>query len=605
MLKNRKIRFGLAWQLVTILSLLVIVSGMLNSWLAYQNSKKQLQAALGNQLLSLVNSTATFINGDQHDNVVRVDAEFVDGWEDFEFIRAQLQQVKHANDLQISAHGSPIYTLRKSADFASSQMLEFVIMTDPDEQGNFFIGNQIPAEPHHLEALAGAAITTGLYQDDEGIWISAAAPVYNSSKQIVGLLQADRHVSFFYAEATALAKQLFFGSTIIILIAVSIGIAYARYLVSGINKIIAAAKRFGSGDYGKPIKIQRHDEIGFLASVFNKMSLRINKARVYELKQKLMLKKLSKALANANKGLEAKVEKRTAQLRDSHGKLEETLKSLQQSQASLVQSEKMASLGQLAAGVAHEINNPMAFVTSNMATLKEYTDNIMGVIDKVTPIVKAANQEDNPLLQQAVQDYMHAYSSADMEFLGEDIVTLLDESLEGANRVKDIVANLKNYSRVDAEEFSVANINDCLESTLKITHNETKYNCEVIKDYGELPDIECNPGKLNQVFTNLIVNAAQSMDEDGKLTITTTATQKDIVIKVADTGKGIPKENLDKIFDAFFTTKVVGEGTGLGLYISYGIIQEHDGDMDVTSEVGKGTVFTITLPIYKRSKHAA
>ena len=603
MLEDGKIKFGIALQLIVMLSMLAITSSMFSSWLAYENSKTQLEESLGKELLSLVNSVAPFISGNNHENIVRIDKDFIDGQENFDAIRRQLTTVKKTNDLQLSTHDSPLYTLRKSSGFKKNNMLEFVVMTDADKNGNFFIGNRIPSELHHLEALSGNPTTTGLYEDSEGIWISAAAPIYDSNNNIVGILQADRHVSFFYKKATELAKKLFLGSAIIIIIAIAIGTLYSRKLTRAIKSIVEAARLFGKGEYKQTIEISRKDEIGFLATVFNKMSLRIRQAQSNELKKKSALQKLSKELANANKNLEHKVAERTKQLTENHAKLAVTLKSLKKSQATLVQSEKMASLGQLAAGIAHEINNPMAFITSNMATLKDYTDSIIGILDKVTPIIEASKQEDKASLEQAVKNYTLSYQEADMEFLSEDIGTLLDDSLNGATRVKDIVANLKGYSQVDSEEFGNANINECLESTLEITQNEAKYNCEIIKDFSELPDIQCNARKLNQVFTNLIVNGAQAMKENGKLIISTQTTGAYVVIKVADIGKGIPKENLEKIFDAFFTTKPVGDGTGLGLYISYNIIQEHNGDMTVDSEIGKGTTFTIKLPINQGWEH--
>lgn len=264
---------------------------------------------------------------------------------------------------------------------------------------------------------------------------------------------------------------------------------------------------------------------------------------------------------------------------------------LEKARNQLVQSEKMASVGQLAAGVAHEINNPIGFVYSNLGSLKGQVDNLLRVLDAYQKAEHALSGHAE-LLAGIVQ----AKLIADLDFLQEDIANLIDESIDGVHRVKKIVENLKDFSRVDSAEWQFANLEQGLESTLNIAWNEIKYKAEVIKDYAGLPDIECIAGQLNQVFMNLIVNAAQAIEDRGIIYLRTGVEGENVWIEVEDTGKGIDPEHKDKIFEPFFTTKPIGKGTGLGLALAYGIVQRHQGQLDVRSELGKGTLFRVTLP---------
>jgi len=281
------------------------------------------------------------------------------------------------------------------------------------------------------------------------------------------------------------------------------------------------------------------------------------------------------------------------QLKKSHDELQAAYSKLQHAQSQLLQSEKLASIGQLAAGVAHEINNPIGYVYSNLGSLQKYLDELFKVVDayeKVEPLLTQHHAEMADL--RAVKD------KADLGFLKEDVTALMSESREGITRVKKIVQNLKDFSHAGSdEEWQWADLHKGLDSTLSIVWNEIKYKGDVIKAYGEIPEIECLPSQLNQVFMNLMVNAAHAIEERGTITIRTGAQGDRVWIEVSDTGKGIAPEHLGKIFDPFFTTKPVGTGTGLGLSVSYSIIQTHHGNINVASEVGKGTTFHIRLPV--------
>jgi len=291
-----------------------------------------------------------------------------------------------------------------------------------------------------------------------------------------------------------------------------------------------------------------------------------------------------------------------SRLRKSHDELQAAYRKLQDAQSQLLQSEKMASIGQLAAGVAHEINNPIGYVSSNLGSLQKYLENILAVVD--------AYEKIEPLLAQypqALADITAAKGRADLAFLKEDVPALMSESREGITRVRQIVQNLKDFSHAGSdEEWQQADLRHGLESTLNIVWNELKYKCEVKKDYAEIPNIECLPSQLNQVFMNLLVNAAYAIEGKGIITIRTGTQGDHVWVEVADTGKGIAPENLDRIFDPFFTTKPVGKGTGLGLSVSYSILQTHHGRINVASEVGKGTTFHILLPVKQpKAEHEA
>jgi len=264
---------------------------------------------------------------------------------------------------------------------------------------------------------------------------------------------------------------------------------------------------------------------------------------------------------------------------------------LQQAQAQLLQSEKMASIGQLAAGVAHEINNPVGFVNSNMKSLQSYVDKLLLVVEQQEKLLQTETVPEE-LKQQARQ----LEEKSDLGYLKDDVLDLINESLDGLKRVKDIVQSLKDFSHVGESDWQMIDIHKGLESTITIANNELKYKTAIEKNYGQLPQIKGLASQLNQVFMNLLVNAAHSITERGTIRIDTDCKDQWVYIRITDTGCGIPQENLQRIFEPFFTTKPIGSGTGLGLSLSYGIIQKHGGRIEVESTVGIGTTFTVCLP---------
>ena len=279
------------------------------------------------------------------------------------------------------------------------------------------------------------------------------------------------------------------------------------------------------------------------------------------------------------------------ELQERYQRIQLLNEQLKSAQNQLLQSEKMASIGQLAAGVAHEINNPMGFINSNLGTLKVYVDELLGII--------AAYGEADPLIAQQAE--IHATieglkAQADLGFLSTDILTLLSESRDGVNRVTKIVQNLKDFSRIDSADWAPANLEQGIDSTLNIVRNELKFKADIVKEYSGLPPVECLGSQLNQVFMNLLLNAAHAIETRGTITIRTGANEANVWVEIADNGKGIPPENLERIFEPFFTTKPIGKGTGLGLSLAYSVVQKHQGTIKVSSEVGRGTCFRIEIP---------
>ena len=264
-----------------------------------------------------------------------------------------------------------------------------------------------------------------------------------------------------------------------------------------------------------------------------------------------------------------------AKLRDAHDQL--------------LQAEKMASIGQLAAGIAHEINNPVGFVNSNMSALQGYVATLFGVIDDY----ERAGGADAALAARFAQ----VRARAELDYLKQDVGELVKESMDGLKRVRDIVQALKDFSHVGETEWQVADLHRGLDSTLSIVANELKFKAAIEKHYGVLPQIPCLASQLNQVFMNLLVNAGQAIKESGLIRIRTGAEGAWVWVEVGDNGSGIAPEHLSRIFEPFFTTKPVGGGTGLGLSLSYGIVNKHGGRIDVASELGKGTRFTVWLPV--------
>ncbi|MBI5330983.1 MAG: response regulator [Betaproteobacteria bacterium] len=280
-------------------------------------------------------------------------------------------------------------------------------------------------------------------------------------------------------------------------------------------------------------------------------------------------------------------------LANNLAQLTETNRNLADAQNQLLQSQTMASVGQLAAGVAHEINNPIGFINSNLGSLQGQVEGLLKVIsayEAADPVLTA-----HPALLSVIAA---AKKSADLDFLREDIVTLLGESRGGLARVAKIVSNLKDFSHVDNADWQFVKLEAGLDSTLEVVASEIKPKAEIRKEYAGLPEVECMVAQINQVFAKLLVNAAQAIEGRGSITLRTGFDAREAWVEIEDTGKGIPPENMQRIFDPFFSTLPVGQGTGMGLSLAYSIARGHHGRIEVVkSVVGQGSTFRLTLPL--------
>lgn len=316
--------------------------------------------------------------------------------------------------------------------------------------------------------------------------------------------------------------------------------------------------------------------------------------------------------------MEVRVEQRTADLAQAVDKLQQEIADRKQAEAALaqanqelktmqsqiVQSEKLASIGQLAAGVAHEMNTPVGFVGSNFQTLMGYMQKFLDLFAMYEDLhgeVEDGSKIDRLKVMERIKQ---TRSNLKIDFILEDIQALFEESCEGIQRVSHIIQNLRDFSRVDQpDELADFNLNEGIKSTLMVARNEIKYDAEIVTDLGAIPLVRCCSGQVNQVFLALLVNAAQAIksqarQDKGTITIKTYATDTEVICTISDDGPGIPEDKISRIFDPFFTTKPVGKGTGLGLSVAYDIIvNKHQGTLSVDSTPGQGTVFTIQLPL--------
>nr|WP_269144520.1 ATP-binding protein [Methylicorpusculum oleiharenae] len=319
---------------------------------------------------------------------------------------------------------------------------------------------------------------------------------------------------------------------------------------------------------------ERGLQLGAVDYIYKPCHFSILLARV---RTQLELKRSRDWLQDQNAFLETEIQRRQQENQQVH--------------LQLLQSEKLAAIGQLAAGIAHEINNPVGFVNSNINTLKSYMADLFEVLNAYDALI-----ETDPPTLASIQELRLIKQQKDLDYLRNDIPQLIAESIEGLSRIKDIIQDLKNFSHSDENKWELADLHKGLDLTLNIIWNELKYHCTVHKEYDDLPEIYCLPSQLNQVFMNLLINAAHAIKTTGDIYIRSGQTAKEVWVEIADSGEGIAPELMHRMFEPFFTTKPVGKGTGLGLSISQNIIAKHGGRIDVSSEPGKGSQFRVYLP---------
>jgi signal transduction histidine kinase len=398
----------------------------------------------------------------------------------------------------------------------------------------------------------------------ENLYFDAYTPARDEQEQLLTQLQtlASERISNAAAKTSRQAKLVGFIAAGLTLMLIVVGAVLSYYLTRSFEKPISSlmrtARKIAAGDLDQTLTLNRKDELGEMAEVLNQMVMN---------------------LRNLNENLSRQVQW-----------LRETKDQLAQTQGHLVKQEKMAALGQLVAGVAHELNNPISFVYSNTILLRDsYAE-----LHKLLDFYAAAEGLPQEIVRQADK----IKGEIDYDYLADDITQALTDCHEGARRVRDIVLNLKTFSRLEDTELQLADITEGIDSTIKILGHLFRPDRVVLhRNYAELPKLECYAGQLSQVWMNLMTNAAQAMNNKGDLWISTGLENNAVVVKVRDNGPGIPQEVAAKIFDPFFTTKPVGEGTGLGLSIVHGIIERHEGQIEVKSTIGEGTTFTVTIPL--------
>jgi signal transduction histidine kinase len=320
---------------------------------------------------------------------------------------------------------------------------------------------------------------------------------------------------------------------------------------------------------------ERGLQLGAVDYLYKPCHLSILLART---RTQLELKKAHDWLKNQNAYLEIELERRHLENQQVH--------------LQLLQSEKLAAIGQLAAGIAHEINNPVGFVNSNLNSLNTDVLDIFTVLDAYDAL--CADSSINP---DTLQKLNELKKQKDLNYLRDDIPQLIAESMEGLSRVRNIIQDLKDFSHAKSNDWGLGDLHKGIDSTLNIISNEIKYHCTVFKEYGDIPEIVCLPSQLNQVFMNLLVNAGQSIETQGDIIIRTGCNDREVWVEISDSGKGIAPEHLPRLFEPFYTTKPVGKGTGLGLSISQNIVRKHGGRIEIDSKVGIGTTFRVWLPI--------
>ena len=378
-------------------------------------------------------------------------------------------------------------------------------------------------------------------------------------------IQTGSNIQYYYGTFLKMMLNILI---LVVVLGILASILVANILTKPLEKLSNAAKKISDGNFNINISDSPFCEINDLIDSYNQMGFQLNE--LYS-------------------SLELKVQERTIALEAANHKLKET-------QAMMVHSEKMRSLGELVAGIAHEINNPVNFIHGNIMILQNYVDDLMGLIDLYEKYNIDFPKEAKDEIEKFKKDI-------DLDFLKTDVNDLIKSCKEGTDRTKNIVLDLKNFSRMEEMVLTQFDIPKEIDTTLNILNNKLKNRITIIKNYSpETPKIEAYGGQLNQVFMNIIDNAQDAMGETGTLTINVYKEKENVKIEFIDTGSGIPEENLNKVFDPFFTTKAVGKGTGLGMSISYRVIKDHNGTIDIQSKVGEGTKFTITLPINHEQK---
>ncbi len=573
-----------------ILSVAILMPAILN----FQNQKEETLRHLQDQLQTAANALALEINPSDFAKLSATPADTL--LPEYKFIHDKIARFTKANRY-LGFDDDNIYAFKWTA----RDTMRFAVMFYSQ-----YVGTPYRVRPEMEYAFQNRSSSyTGIYEDENGVWVSAYAPILDSAGTLLGLIEVDFKNNYYLTLLEEKLRSIIAVSLLAVVSGSALSFLLAALITKPVTAITDAVLAFSRGDRARRVSVSSTDEIGSLARAFNYMATEISERdRITEEIRKQRLEETISALNQSN-----------TQLAEKQRELELTIDALNQSNAQikaqqlqLVQAEKMSSLGQMVAGIAHEINTPLGFVKNSLSLLSRNQQEIELLLEKQQHLAEALINGDDTAIEQRIADAFEAKRELDENEVIDDTRKMLDHSKTGIARIEELVINLKNFSRLDESAFKLSDINGGIDSTLVIAYNAIKHKADVVKDYTPDFKAECYPSQLNQVFLNLVMNAAQAITDRGTITITTRYESEPnveakapsdrtyAVIKIADNGKGIAPEHLNKIFDPFFTTKPVGQGTGLGLSISYQIIERHKGTISVKSTVGQGTEFTVRIP---------
>ncbi len=567
---NRNLRFGLKSKFFLLILPIILFTSFSIGLLLFYTSKNQLQSEMDKRGLSEVESLAS----DSEYGALTENRAILDN-----IVKGRLRKPDIIY-VEITGGDNKILAQNGKDDYGSFND-EIANISRPVSdtrrlpltlnKGKHALGFIAPILSEESAVDDGAEDLGFLTIGEAGGESSQQPAVIGLVKVVFSLKNLNDKISYIFSIGAFIVFSITAISTIISLFLLNV-------LIKPIRKVTETAMEISKGNFDKTVEVKSLDEIGIMAENFNRMTsiLQLHINELEELKDKL----------------EHKVDERTIDLKCANSALKSAYDDLKRTQKQLIHSEKMASLGLLTAGIAHEINNPVNFIASGVDTLDERVGELLLLLDKYKELEKDSSLNLSEFLKKITNFKERIY----YEDTIIDLRKILDGISEGVDRTVKIVKDLRQVSRNKDDKVHTININKQINATLNILNAQYKSRIEIIREYAGDPTLECYPDQINKVFMNILGNAVQSIENKGVIKIKTARKEDGIFITVTDSGKGIPEENMPRIFDPFFTTKEVGEGTGLGLSMSYEIIKNHNGDINVKSKPGEGSVFEVRLP---------